>query len=99
MVEMHFDIHSRGKRLRDKNLIKMHFTKRSLLASGLRTIFLSEKPNEICNRLRLINQDKKLETKQNRFDSGTIALVEKLLEYKCHTPTHHKKKSFKSLVL
>ena len=29
-----------------------YFIKRAILASGLRTIFLSENPNELCKRLK-----------------------------------------------
>ena len=34
--EMHFDIHTKGKSSRDKNLIKNYFNKRTILASGLK---------------------------------------------------------------
>ena len=55
--EIHFDQHARGKNVRDKNLMKNYFNKRAILVFGLRrsetTIFLSENPNELCDKLKL----------------------------------------------
>ena len=46
--EMHSSIHSGGKGLRDRNLIKIYFIKRAIFASGLKTSettnFFSENP-------------------------------------------------------
>ena len=57
---MHFDIHTKIKSSRDKNLIKNNYTKRTLLASGdEEVILLSENPSELCNRLCLIIQKNK----------------------------------------
>ena len=51
--EGRFDIHAKVEISRDKNLIKKYYNKRALLASGLHeVIFLSEKPNELFDRLR-----------------------------------------------
>ena len=41
----HFDIHARGKSLRDKTLMNIYFNKRAIVASVLRTIFLSDNPD------------------------------------------------------
>ena len=57
MDEMHFDLRSRGKGSRDKNLIKNYYNKRAILASGIsKIIFLSSDPNELCDRLNLLMQ-------------------------------------------
>ena len=61
MDETHFDIHARGKSSRDKNIIKIYFDKRAVLAFGLKTTILRENQNEIRVRFRLILQEKKLE--------------------------------------
>ena len=58
MKEMHFNIHSRGKKFEDKNLIKNYLNKRSILASGLKTIFFSKTPKELCDELKLLLQGK-----------------------------------------
>ena len=47
--ERHFDIHATGKSSKDKSLLKNYFNRRVTLASGLKTIFFSEKPNELCD--------------------------------------------------
>ena len=39
--EMHFDIHAKVTSPRDKDLTKNYFNERAILASGLKTIFLS----------------------------------------------------------
>ena len=65
MDETHFRIHSRGKSLRNRNLIKIYFNKINLLASGLRTIFHPEDPNELCDKLKLILQEKRVGNNSN----------------------------------
>jgi len=92
MDEMHFDIHRTGKSTRDKTLINNYYNKRAILASGFEeVIFLSENPNELCNRLCLIIQEKQAGNDTNKFDNEIIAILDKLLEYKSITPTQHKK--------
>ena len=59
MDEIRFDIHARGKSLRDRNPIKMSFHKRALPASGLQQVIsLSKDANELCNRIFLILQER-----------------------------------------
>ena len=51
--EMQFDIHELGgKSTRDRTPIKNDYNKTNILASGLRTNFLTENPDELCDRLR-----------------------------------------------
>ena len=77
MDEICFDVHGRGKSLRDDNLIKNYFDKRAILASGLkrseRTIFLSSNPNELWARLCLIIQEKQAGKDTTRFDDEITA--------------------------
>ena len=54
--EMHFNIRATCKSNRDRTLIKKYYIKRSILASGLRTVFLSENPDELCDKLKLLLQ-------------------------------------------
>ena len=96
MDEMHFDIHSTGhstgKSNRDKTLPNNYYSKRALLASGFEeVIFLSENPNELCNRLCLINQEKQAGNDTNKFDNEIIAILDKLLKYKSITPSQCEK--------
>ena len=51
--EMHFDTKALGnKSTRDRTLIKL-LKSPAIMASGVTTIFLSENPDEFCNRLKL----------------------------------------------
>ena len=64
--EMNFDLKAVGKKsTRDKTLIKLLKSPGLIVsASGItKTIFLSSDPDELCNRLKLLLQEKKtLET-------------------------------------
>ena len=91
MDEKHFNIHARGKSLRDKTLINNYFNKRSILASGLRTIFLSKKLNEFCNKLKILLQEKRVGNNSNRYKEEILAIFDKLLEYKCITAIQQQK--------
>ena len=52
--EMHFDLNAPGnKSTRDRKLIKL-LESPAIMASGVTTIFLSENPDELCNRLKLL---------------------------------------------
>lgn len=89
--EMHFNTKTTGKSTRDKTLINNYYNKRAILASGLqKVIFLSENPNELCDRLHLIIQEKQGGNDTNRFDNEIVAIIDKLLEYKSITAKQHK---------
>ena len=52
--------------------------------SGLsKTIFLSSDPNETCDRLKLLLQEKHGGNNSNIINEEIVAKVDKLLEYKC----------------
>ena len=93
MDETWFDIHSRGKRLRDRSLLKIYSFERAQLACGLKrsegTIFFSEIPNELCDRVYLIIQEKQVGNDTTRFDNEIVSRLDKILEYKRNTPTQH----------
>ena len=59
-------------------------------ASGLsKTIFLSSDPDEFCNRLKILQQEKQAEKNSNVINEKIIAIVDKLLEYKCICKKQH----------
>ena len=89
--EMHSQIHTTGKSNRDRPLINDHHNKRALLASVQEVIFLSEHPNELCDRLCLIIQQKQAGNDTNKFDNEIVAILDKLLEYKSITSSQQKK--------
>ena len=54
--EMFFDVKATGNRsTRDRSLIRL-LKSPAVLASGISTLFLPEKPNELCDGLKLLLQ-------------------------------------------
>ena len=89
--EMHFDERRVGnKSTRDRTLINL-LKSPAIMASGIsKTIFLSSDPNELCDRLKLLLQEKNGGNNSNLIDEEIIAIVDKLLEYKCISKKQHK---------
>ena len=91
--EMHFDLNAPGnKSMRDRKLIKLLKSPGLIVsASGVsKTIFLSSDPNELCNRLKLLLQEKHAGNNSNIYKDEIVAIVDKLLEYKCISKKQHK---------
>ena len=91
--EMHFDERRVGnKSIRDRKLIKI-FNSPGLKISASsvsRTIFLSSDPDELCKRLKLLLQEKQAGNNSDIINQEIVAIVDKLLEYKCITKKQHK---------
>ena len=89
--EINFDTKALGnKSTRDKTLIKL-LKSPAIMASGVpKTIFLSSDPNELCDRLKLLLQEKHAGNNSNIFNEEIIAIVDKLFEYKCISKKQHK---------
>ena len=89
--EMHFDLKAVGKKsTRDRTLIKL-LKSPAIMASGAsNTIFLSSDPNERCDRLKLILQEKHAGNNSDLLNDEIVAIVDKLLEYKCISKKQHK---------
>ena len=61
-------------------------------ASGIsKTIFLSSNPDEFCKRLKLLVQEKRARNNSLIVGEELFAMIDNILEYKCMTPTQHKK--------
>ena len=91
--EMHFDQKAIGKKsTRDKTLIKLLKSPVLMVsASGVsKTIFLSSDPDEICDRLRLLLLKKHAGNNSHIINDEIVAIVDKLLEYKCISKKQHK---------
>ena len=85
--EMKFDIYAKSESFRDMNFIKNFYNKRALLVPGLHEIiFLLEKPNDFCKRLRLIIHEKQAGNDTNKFDNEIVVIFGNLLEYISTTP-------------
>ena len=90
---MHFDPKAVGnKSIRDRTLINL-LKSPGLIISGSgvsKTVFLSSDPDELCNRLKLLLQEKYAGNNSDRINDEIVAIVDKLLEYKCISKKQHK---------
>ena len=90
--EMNFDQKAIGKKsTRDKTLIKLLKSPGLMVsASGIsKTIFLSSDPDELCDRLKLLLQEKHAGNISNIINEEIVAIVDKLFEYKCISKKQH----------
>ena len=91
--EMNFDTKAQGRKsTRDKTLIKLLKSPGLIVsASGVsKTIFLSCDPDELCERLKLLLQEKHAGNKSDIINQEIVAIVDKLLGYKFLTKKQHK---------
>ena len=82
--EMNYDTKSTGRpSVRHNSMIRL-LDQPAIMASGVsKTKFLSSDPNELCNRLELLLQEKHGGNYSNIIDEEIVAIIDKLLEYKC----------------
>ena len=89
--EMNFNIREKGKKSnRDKSIARL-LKSPTIMASGISNIIiLSSDPDELCNRLRLLLQEIHAGNNSDIVNKEIVAIVDKLLEYKCITKKQHK---------
>ena len=89
--ELHFDLKAQGsKSTRDRTLLKL-LKSPTIMASGVsKTIFLSSDPDELCNRLKLLLQEKHAGNNSDIINDEFVAIVDKLIKYKCISRKQHK---------
>ena len=89
---MNFDIKAQcNKSSRDRTLIKILKSPRLMVsASGISTISLSSDPKELCDRIKILLQQKQAGNNSNIFNAEIVAIVDKLLEYNCISQKQHK---------
>ena len=76
--------------VRHNSMVKL-LDQPAIMASGFsKTIFLSSDPNELCDRLKLLLQEKHGGNNSNLFDEEIVAIIDKFLEYKCISKKQHK---------
>ena len=100
--EMNFDMRAQGnKSTRDRTLIKLLKSPGLIVsASGVsKTIFLSSDLDELCDRLNLLLQEKHAANNSDLIIVEIVAIVDKLLEYKCISKKQHKQILLKSNLL
>ena len=89
--EMNYDTKStRRPSVRHNSMIRL-LDQPAIMASGIsKTIILSSDPNELCDRLKLLLQEKHGGNNSNLTDEKNVAIIDKLLEYKCISKKQHK---------
>ena len=89
--EMNFDLKAQGnKSTRDRTLIKL-LKSPAIMASGVsNTIFLSSDHDELCDRLKILLQEKHGGNNSDIINDEIFAIVDKLLEHKCISKKQHK---------
>ena len=94
--EMKFDIEPNGRpRDRNKSMIKL-LNSASIMASGVSNkIFLPSDPDELCDRLKVLLQEKHAGKGLDLINKKIFAILDKLLEYKCKSKKQHKQISIK----
>ena len=98
--EMNYDTKSTGRPSTRHTSIKNILELLAIMASGRsRTIILSSNPNEICDKLKLLLQEKQAGNNSNIINDEIVAIVDKLLEYKCISKKQHKQILIKSNLL
>ena len=91
--EMHFDLSAPGnKSTRDRKLIKLLNSPGLMVsASGVsKTIFLSSDFNELCDRLKLLLQEKHAGNNSDIINDEIVVINDKLLDYRCISKKQHR---------
>ena len=88
---MNYDTKSTGRpSVRHSSMIRL-LDQPAIMASGIsKTIILSSDPNELCDRLKLLLQEKHAGNNSDIINDEIFAIVDKLLEYKCISKKQHK---------
>ena len=60
------------------------------IVSGISTILLPENPNELCDWLESLLQEKQAGYNSNIINAESVALVDKLLDHKCISTKQYK---------
>ena len=89
--ERNYDTKSTGRpTVRHNSMIRL-LDQPAIMASGIsKTIILSSDSDELCDRLKLLLQEKNGGNNCNLIDEEIVAIIDKLLEYKCLSKKQHK---------
>ena len=98
--EMNYDTKSTGRpSTRHTSTINI-LESPAIMASGIsRTIILSSNPNELFDRLKLLLEEKQAGDNSDINNDEIVAIVDKLLEYKCLSKKQNKQILFESNLL
>ena len=88
--ERFFDVKGPGNESpRGRSVIRL-LKSPAVMASEISTNFLPENTKELCDRLKLLLQEKQAGNNSNLIKEQSIIIVDKLLEYKCMSKKQHK---------
>ena len=77
---MKFNIKQKGlKSPRDESVMRL-IESPAILASGFSTVFLLENPDDICDKVNLLLQEKQTGNNPNIIDEEIIVMADKLLQ-------------------
>ena len=88
---MNYDTKSTGRpSTRHTSIIKL-LESPAIMVSGIsKTIILSSDPNELCDRLRLLLQEKHAGNNSDIINDEIVAIIDQLLQYRCISKKQHK---------
>ena len=88
--EMKFNIKQKGrKNPRDGSVIRL-LKSPAIMVSGVSTVVLPETPDELCDRSKLLLQEKQAGNNCDISNEEILAIVDKLLDFKCISKKQHK---------
>ena len=98
--EMKYKFKNKGRpSVRHSSMIRL-LNQPAIMANGFtKTIILSSDPDELCDRLRLLLQEKHAGNNSDIINEESVAIVDKLLEYKYISKKQHKQILFKCNLL
>ena len=89
--EIYFNIKQKERKGNTDKTLKKLLKSPAVTASGIsNTIFLPSNADDLCDRLTLILQKKHARNNSNIINVESVAIVDKLLEYKCMSKEQHK---------
>ena len=89
--EMKYKLKNKGRpSIRHNSMIRLLYQSPITSSGFTKTIILSSDLDELCNRLRLILQEKPAGNNSDIINKENVAIVDKLLEYKYISKKQHK---------
>ena len=81
--EKKFDTKNIGRpNTRDSSVIGILKSPAIIASGNSRTVFSSSDPNELCDRLKLLLEEKHAGNNSDIINQGIVVIVDKILEYK-----------------
>ena len=78
--EMIFNIKTKGRKSPSDQPLKNLIKSPAIMASGISTVFLPSDPDELCDRWKLILQEKHAGNNSNIINDEIVAIADKLLD-------------------